>query len=85
MYRQVETDREAFTTQGGRFVPAATLKDQFGGKAHIALDDRCYVLYLQAKSPCPDGCLDTVVDRYALSPYWFEEAVRVLQTLLPPK
>ena len=47
MYKQVETDALAVLEGGVTFTPVATLTDESGGKAHIHIDDHCYVLTLR--------------------------------------
>jgi hypothetical protein len=50
--------------------PVATLADEYGGRAHIIVDDHCYLLLLEHA----DGeCQPTA--------WWFAAAVEALQTL----
>lgn len=74
MYRQVVTDSFASTLGGGKFKPVATLADEFGGRCQIAIDDHCYVLWLQR----PDGS-------YSLTNHIFREAFNVLIMLPEPE
>lgn len=46
MYNQVQTQKVA-QTKAGSFTPMATLRDQYGGVAHIGVDDSCYVIYIE--------------------------------------
>lgn len=46
MYKEVKTE-QAVNRNGDELNPIATLKDEYGGVAHIGIDDHCYVLYLQ--------------------------------------
>ena len=69
MYKQVETDILATLLGGANFKPVATLVDEHGGKAHIHIDDNCYVLTLRR-------------DMGYVSTAWiFPEAFEVLKTL----
>lgn len=75
MYQQVETDKEFFTPGGSQHVPVATLADEYGGRAQIAVDDHCYVLYLRDTS---NGTF------YKPTNHIFEEAFKVLRELPSP-
>lgn len=69
MYKQVETDTIATLEGGSNITPVATLADEHGGKAHIYIDDHCYVLILRR-------------DMGYISTSWiFPEAFEVLKTL----
>ena len=69
MYRQVETDPIAVLEGGVTFTPVATLVDDSGGKAHIHIDDNCYVLTLRRDMG------------YIHTSWIFPEAFEVLKTL----
>ena len=69
MYKQVETDITATLEGGATFTPVATLVDKYGGKAHIYIDDHCYVLTLQQELG------------YRHTAWIFPEAFEVLKTL----
>ena len=69
MYKQVETDPIAVLEGGTTFTPIATLVDESGGKAHIHIDDHCYVLTLRRDM----GYIHTA--------WIFPEAFEVLKTL----
>lgn len=72
-YQQVETDSEFRLPNGTMSKPLATLSDGFG-RAQIALDDGCYVLYIRTKE-----------GHYAPTFHIFREAFEVMITLgLPP-
>lgn len=45
MYKQIATEDQFATEYGGVVTPVASLADEYGGKAHIAVDDHRYVLY----------------------------------------
>lgn len=63
----------------------ATLEDGHGGKAHIGVDDHCYVLWLRVVGGgCPEGCMSAEPDRYRMTKHWFREAFEVLRELPPP-
>ncbi len=73
MYKQVETD-EVFTLNNGAEVQShATLADEYGGRAQIATDDHCYVLYLNTG------------DGYKMTKWIFKEAFEVLKQLPSPE
>lgn len=69
MYKQVETDPIALLEGGTSFTPVATLVDESGGKAHIHIDDHCYVLTLRRDLG------------YIYTTHIFPEAFEVLKTL----
>lgn len=69
MYKQVETDPLATLEGGANIKPVATLEDEHGGKAHIYIDDHCYVLALRRDM----GYVNTA--------WIFPEAFEVLKTL----
>lgn len=73
-YKRVETD-ESFTTgvDGSTNTPVATLADEYGGRAQIATDDHCYVLYLLQE----DGS-------YRHTAWIFPEAHDILKDLPDP-
>ena len=50
--------------------PFASLKDEFGGEAHILVDDGCYQLVLKGDD-----------DKFKPVTHWFPEVVKVLKTL----
>lgn len=49
-YVNVEPTKETKLDNGSKIEPVATLKDQYGGIAHIWIDDNCYVLGLEKDS-----------------------------------
>ena len=53
--------------------PRATLKDEYGGVAHVINDDHCYVLLLNDNSG------------FVAVKHWFKEAVDVVQSLPLPE
>ena len=55
--------------------PRATLKDEYGGVAHIINDDHCYVLLLN----------DTSGHGFVAVKHWFKEAVGAVQSLPLPE
>ena len=75
-YKRVEAD-ESFTVSGtidgSTNTPVATLLDEYGGRAQIGIDDRCYVLYLLQE----DGS-------YKRTAWVFSEAHDVLKDLPDP-
>lgn len=78
MYTRVDVDTEAILDNGERFEPVATLADAYGGRAQIAIDDHCYVLYLrQAGLFGKEG-------RYKRTAWIFREAFEVLKELPSP-
>lgn len=73
MYKSVEKDKHAIMFNGEPLNPVATLSDEYGARAQIAIDDHCYVLYLKRGV-------------YYIQVYhWFREAVEVLKTLPLPE
>lgn len=75
MYQlQQNPDAIAMLDNGTTFHPIATLADEYGGRAHIAIDDHCHILYLRQR----DGrCKPTA--------WWFKEAVIALLGLMDEK
>jgi len=75
---QVETDDRAIwdndDPEGAEFEPVATLADEYGGRAQIAIDDHCYVVLLKQQN-----------GRYDETPWIFNEAWEVLRDLPPVK
>ena len=74
MYKLQEKPEKEFKTKTGIMHPVVTLKDEYGGVGHIAIDDHCYVLYNGSK----DGIFKAVR-------HWYKEVVRVLRGLPLPK
>ena len=72
MYKRVKTTREITLRSGAKCHPIASLKDEYGGRCHICIDDHCYVLYLGQKSA-------------GITSHIFKEAFNVLKTLPEPK
>ena len=74
MYKRcIMLDKDASLSNGSLIKPIATLADEYGGRAQIAIDDHCYILYIGSKERS-----------YSASSHWFKEAVEVLQTLPLP-
>lgn len=70
MYKQVDTVKSTFLASNKcKITPIATLKSEYGGTAHIWIDDHCYQLGLE----CDDGVIQTT--------HIFSEAFEVLKTL----
>jgi len=69
MYEKVETDILATMQGGSNVTPVATLEDEHGGKAHIIIDDHCYILILRRDMG------------YVMTAWIFPEAFEVLKTL----
>jgi hypothetical protein len=55
--------------------PIVTLKDEYGGVAHIINDDHCYVLVL--------GSVDS--SHFKSVKHWFPEAVEAMRMLPTPE
>lgn len=72
-YKRVETDESYTTVDGSISTPVATLMDEYGGRAQIGVDDRCYVLYLLQEN-----------GRYKRTAWIFSEAHEVLKDLPDP-
>ncbi len=72
-YKRVETDESYTTVDGSISTPVATLMDEYGGRAQIGVDDRCYVLYLLQEN-----------GRYKRTAWIFSEAHEVLKDLPNP-
>lgn len=73
MYQQIPTDNSFVTIGGGHRTPIATLADQYGGRAQIAIDDHCYVLFLRQES-----------GQYKAVYHWWEEVIKLIQTMPTP-
>jgi hypothetical protein len=71
MYKKVTTQRTARLENGENIKPVATMKNEYGGVAHVWIDDGCYVLGLE--SPTTKAVLPTH--------YIFPEALALMQTL----
>lgn len=72
MYKVVSKSTIFFDKHGTPTMSVLTLKDEYGGTAHIAVDDSCYVLYLENSS---------TKNSANMSHWWFPEAVAALKTL----
>ena len=62
MYKLAKSEK--FSHRGEIITPLLTLKNQFGGIAHIDKVNDSYVLYVKSQ----DG-------HFVISPYWFMEAI----------
>lgn len=69
MYKVVATTESAALDNGAKIVPVLTLEDDSGGRYHIAVDDRCFVLYCERDGKCHGVT------------HWFEEATAALVDL----
>ena len=49
MYTQIATRNSIILENGATTFPIATMADQFGGVAHIWIDDSCYMLGLESQ------------------------------------
>jgi hypothetical protein len=74
MYKLQKKPDKEFKTQTGIMRPVATLKDEYGGISHVAIDDHCYVLF--------NGSEDR---SFASVKHWYREAVGALRKLPLPK
>ena len=76
MYKQTETHEKAILKNGAEITPIATLEDEHGGRAHIWIDDHCYVLGLEEPAIAAN-------DVPIVRPTWhiFPEAFQVMKTL----
>lgn len=72
MYKRVKRDGMFVTENGGTCLSVATLADEYGGRVQIAMDDGCYVLYVQREKG------------YRMISHIFPEAHAVLSRLRPP-
>lgn len=72
-YKRVETDESFTTVSGSANTPVVTLADEDGGRAQIATDDSCYVLYLLQEN-----------GRYKRTAWIFSEAHEALKDLPDP-
>lgn len=79
MYKRVETAKSIEMVNGAQLTPVLSLKDEYGGIAHIILDDHCYVLVLKSNKVGEewDG-------RFRTADHWFDEAVTALRDLPRP-
>lgn len=74
MYKvQSNPDEEIVLNNGVLAHPVVTLKDEYGGVAHITKDDHCYVLVLWIEQR---NCVSVT--------HWFAEAVDALKDLPTP-
>ncbi len=72
-YKKIKTEATFRNINGSTMKSICTLLDEYGGKAQIAIDDRCYVLFLKRKNNC-----------YVSITHWFPEAVKELKKLPSP-
>lgn len=70
MYKQVKTELGIILGETSIVTPVATLEDEWGERAHIIEDDRCYILCLEYKE---DFCRPTH--------HIFHEALEVIRHL----
>jgi len=75
MYKiQKSPDRRADLAPNGPTVtPLVTLKDEYGGIAHIIIDDHCYMLITGSRG-----------NNFVRSYHWFAEAIKALKRLPAP-
>lgn len=96
MYKQVETHEKAVLQHGVEITPIATLEDEYGGRAHFAVDDHCYQLYVERRGERAFGEISphtekvaTAIDKAKASneafvvpvTHIFPEAFEVMKTL----
>jgi len=87
MYKRIDPPDEIMMVNGAKVTPAYSLADEYGGVAHIIVDDRCYVLVL--KNCGGSGLFDAPWDApwdgsFKTAHHWFDEAVKALRDLPPP-
>jgi hypothetical protein len=69
---QAKPEKHVVLDTGSVVSPVATLKDEWGGVAHIFLDDHCYVLALKND------------DVFRKTDHWFPAAVDAMKSLPTP-
>ena len=69
-------DNKVVITSSVKYCSLATLKDEYGGIAHIIHDDSCYMLVLKERGETPEGELV-----FKPTQRWFSEAVAALKKL----
>lgn len=72
MYKVVSKGNTFLDKHGNNTTAVLTLKDSYGGIVHIAVDDGCYVLYLENISSKGQA---------SMYHWWFPAAVSALKTL----
>ena len=82
MYKRVKTQKNACLQNGANIEPIATLKDEYGGVAHIGTDDHCYMLYLERTEALTSDSDEVTFCKP--TPYIFREAFNILKTLPEP-
>lgn len=80
MYKVVERDTSAETINGSEFTPLVTLADEYGGRAQIAMDDHCYVLYIRTGGK--NISVPKTNKDYRKTPWIFREAAEALAGLV---
>ena len=74
MYKvQEQPDEKAKMENGKEVTPLLTLKDEYGGVAHIIEDDHCYVLVNGG-----------ITRNFKMTHHWYPEAIDALKTLPTP-
>lgn len=73
MYSRVE--RQSFIYEGKIIIPVASLRDDFGGWCHVALDDHCYVIYVW----------HPIDSKFKTTTHIFKEVFNVLKVLKEPR
>ena len=77
MYKLVDTTNitNPHLKNGSEISPVATLEDEYGGRAHIWIDDHCYQLGLEREELKADGPFVVAVTHI------FPEAFQAMKTL----
>jgi len=74
MYRtQSAPDSRVLLENGSETYPLATLRDEYGGEAHIILDDHCHVLVIK-----------NAEGSFSRTSWWFREALEASRNLPLP-
>jgi hypothetical protein len=88
MYKQIKTKEKITLDNGVEVTPVATLADEYGGDAHIWIDNGCYVFGLERKiSKVIHNTYTYSYDAKVIvkkSHYIFHELFEVLKTLPSP-
>lgn len=75
MYKKIEVVPQIKMNNDVEAYPVASLRDEYGGEAHIIIDDHCYVLVLKDHNKH---------DRFKNTAWIFPEAFEVLKQLPSP-
>lgn len=84
MYTRTDSPESIQMASGAITTPAYSLADEYGGIAHIILDDRCYILTLKTWGGRMSDDGHPWDGTFTPTKHWFDEAVKALRDLPPP-